>query len=50
LTGVVTPQALEKAVADRVPAGTEAMNLKALAAGFAEAERLRKERGDLGCE
>jgi 2-oxoglutarate ferredoxin oxidoreductase subunit gamma len=50
LTGVVTPQALEKAVADRVPAGTEEMNLKALAAGFAEAQRLRRERGDLGCE
>jgi 2-oxoglutarate ferredoxin oxidoreductase subunit gamma len=48
LTGVVTPKALEKAVADRVPAGTEEMNLKALAAGFAEAERLRGEQGDLG--
>ncbi len=41
LTGVVSKQALEKAVCDRVPAGTEEMNLKALAAGFAEAERLR---------
>lgn len=41
LTGVVSKQALEKAVCDRVPAGTEQMNLKALAAGFAEAERLR---------
>lgn len=50
LTDVVTPQALEKAVADRVPAGTEEMNLKALAAGLAEAERLRGEWGDLSCE
>lgn len=41
LTGVVSKQALEKAVCDRVPTGTEEMNLKALAAGFAEAERLR---------
>jgi len=40
LTGVVSRDALEKAVADRVPAGTEEPNLKALAAGFAEAERL----------
>jgi 2-oxoglutarate ferredoxin oxidoreductase subunit gamma len=41
LTGVVTRQALEKAIGERVPAGTEEMNLKALAAGFEEAERLR---------
>jgi hypothetical protein len=34
-------------VSDRVPAGTEAVNLKALAAGFAEAERLRAEMPDL---
>jgi 2-oxoglutarate ferredoxin oxidoreductase subunit gamma len=47
LTGVVSPQALEKAVADRVPAGTEEINLKALAAGFAEAERLRREQGEV---
>lgn len=43
LAGLVTRAALEKAVSDRVPSGTEAINLKALAAGFAEAERLRKE-------
>jgi 2-oxoglutarate ferredoxin oxidoreductase subunit gamma len=49
LTDVVSPQALEKAVADRVPAGTEEMNLKALAAGLKEAERLREENGDLVC-
>jgi 2-oxoglutarate ferredoxin oxidoreductase subunit gamma len=41
LTGVVTRQALEKAIGERVPVGTEELNLKALAAGFAEAERLR---------
>ncbi|MCL7454130.1 MAG: 2-oxoacid:acceptor oxidoreductase family protein [Anaerolineae bacterium] len=44
LSGVVSRAALEKAVADRVPAGTEEINLKALAAGFAEAERIRRAR------
>lgn len=43
LSGVVARSALEKAVADRVPAGTEETNLKALAAGFAEADRLRSD-------
>jgi 2-oxoglutarate ferredoxin oxidoreductase subunit gamma len=47
LTGVVSRQALEKAVSDRVPDGTEAVNLKALSAGFAEAERLREELPEL---
>jgi 2-oxoglutarate ferredoxin oxidoreductase subunit gamma len=46
LTGVVSRQALEKAVAVRVPAGTDEINLKALAAGFAEAERVRREQGE----
>ena len=45
LTGVVSRAALEKAVTDRVPAGTEELNLKALAAGFDWAERLREESG-----
>jgi 2-oxoglutarate ferredoxin oxidoreductase subunit gamma len=49
LTGVVTREALEKAVSERVPAGFEELNLKALAAGFEEAERLCKERPDLAC-
>ncbi len=49
LSGVVSKEALEKAVADRVPAGTEEMNLKALAAGFAEAERLRNAGGEPLC-
>ena len=49
LTGVVTRQALEKAVGHWVPAGTEEMNLKALAAGFAAAERLRQEGNRLAC-
>jgi 2-oxoglutarate ferredoxin oxidoreductase subunit gamma len=40
LTGVVSRQALEKAVAGRVPQGTEEMNLKALAAGYAAAEQV----------
>jgi 2-oxoglutarate ferredoxin oxidoreductase subunit gamma len=43
LTGLVTREALKKAVSDRVPAGTEEMNLKALAAGYAEGERLLRE-------
>ena len=43
LSGVVARSALERAVADRVPAGTEETNLKALAAGFAEADRLRSD-------
>ena len=34
-------KALEKAVAGRVPRGTEEMNLKALAAGYAAAERMQ---------
>lgn len=40
LTGVVSREAIEKAVAGRAPKGTEAMNLAALSAGFAEAERM----------
>jgi 2-oxoglutarate ferredoxin oxidoreductase subunit gamma len=46
LTGVVSRDALEKSVAHRVPKGTEELNLRAVAAGFAEAERLREERAD----
>jgi 2-oxoglutarate ferredoxin oxidoreductase subunit gamma len=47
LTNVVTRKALEKTVSERVPAGTEKINLRALAAGFAEAERLREELPEL---
>ena len=47
LSGVVTRQALEKAVGERVPAGTEEINLSALAAGFDEAARLQEELPDL---
>jgi 2-oxoglutarate ferredoxin oxidoreductase subunit gamma len=50
LTKLVSTQALEAAIRDRVPAGTEDMNLKALAAGIAAAERLREEREDLSCD
>jgi 2-oxoglutarate ferredoxin oxidoreductase subunit gamma len=46
LSGVVTHEALEKAVRDRVPAGTEEMNLKAVDAGFAEAARLQAPGGE----
>ncbi len=49
LTGAVSREALQAAVADRVPAGTEELNLKALAAGFQEAERLRREGGGQPC-
>jgi len=49
LTDVVSHEALEKAVSERVPAGTEEMNLKAVEAGLAEAERLRNGVVDLGC-
>jgi 2-oxoglutarate ferredoxin oxidoreductase subunit gamma len=48
LSGVVSRPALERAVADRVPAGTEEMNLKALEAGFAEAKRLLSESEQAG--
>jgi 2-oxoglutarate ferredoxin oxidoreductase subunit gamma len=41
LTEVVSREALEEAVRDRVPKGTEELNMKALAAGFEEAERVR---------
>jgi 2-oxoglutarate ferredoxin oxidoreductase subunit gamma len=46
LTGVVSRKALEASVAHRVPKGTEELNLRAVAAGFAEAERLREEGAD----
>ncbi len=46
LTGVVPRPALEAAVRDRVPAGTEEMNLKALESGFEAAERLRQQGED----
>jgi 2-oxoglutarate ferredoxin oxidoreductase subunit gamma len=49
LTGVVTKESLEKAICDRVPAGTEEMNLKALSAGFKEAARLRGEGSGQPC-
>jgi len=41
LTEIVSREALEEAVRARVPRGTEEMNLKALAAGYEVAERLR---------
>jgi 2-oxoglutarate ferredoxin oxidoreductase subunit gamma len=42
LTGVVSKDALEKAVIARAPRGTEEMNRKALAAGLAAAEKIKK--------
>jgi 2-oxoglutarate ferredoxin oxidoreductase subunit gamma len=49
LTSMVTKEALGSAVRERVPAGTEEMNLKALEAGFEEAVRLRRAHGDQPC-
>jgi len=49
LTEMVSRQALEQAIRQRVPRGTEDLNLKALAAGMAEAERLRKDGSGLEC-
>jgi len=43
LTGIVSRQAIEKAVAARAPKGTVEINLAALAAGFTAAERLKKQ-------
>ena len=43
LTQVVSREALEAAVADRAPKGTVDINLRAMAAGFAEAARLQSE-------
>jgi 2-oxoglutarate ferredoxin oxidoreductase subunit gamma len=42
LTGVVSRQAVEAAVVARAPRGTEELNLKALAVGLEEAERLKR--------
>jgi len=41
MTGVVSREALEKAVIARAPKGTEEMNRKALQAGFAAAEGVK---------
>lgn len=41
LTGIVSPEALEKAVLRRVPRGTEELNRKALEAGFKAAETVK---------
>jgi 2-oxoglutarate ferredoxin oxidoreductase subunit gamma len=45
LTGVVSQEAIEKAVQARAPRGTEEMNRKALEAGFAEAGKVKKVTG-----
>ena len=46
LTHVVSLDAMGAAVRERVPRGTEEMNLKALRAGFDEGERLTPEQGE----
>lgn len=50
LSGLVTREALIKAMAERVPTGTEEMNERALAAGFDEAERLRASGIEFPCQ
>lgn len=47
LTGIVSREALSAAVSERVPRGTEEINMKALEAGYAEAQRLKQEQPDL---
>jgi 2-oxoglutarate ferredoxin oxidoreductase subunit gamma len=42
LTGVVSRQAIEKAVTARAPRGTEEMNREALEAGFSEAMKIQE--------
>ena len=42
LTGIVSREAIEAAIRERVPRGTEEVNLKALAAGLEAAERVRE--------
>lgn len=49
LSDLVTREALIKAMAERVPTGTEEVNEKALAAGFEEAARLRESGFELSC-
>jgi 2-oxoglutarate ferredoxin oxidoreductase subunit gamma len=44
LTGLVSRQAIEKAITDRAPKGTEEMNRKALQAGFAAAQQVQGDR------
>jgi 2-oxoglutarate ferredoxin oxidoreductase subunit gamma len=42
VTGIVSREAIRQAVVARAPAGTESMNIKALEAGFALAERIKQ--------
>ena len=48
MTGVVSRQAIEKAVAARAPKGTEEMNRAALNAGFTAAELVSKKYTPMG--
>jgi 2-oxoglutarate ferredoxin oxidoreductase subunit gamma len=41
LTGVVSREAIQAAIRERVPRGTEQLNLNALAAGFEAAESIQ---------
>jgi len=42
LTGIVSQEALEKAIREKVPRGTEEMNVQAMLAGVEEAARIRQ--------
>jgi 2-oxoglutarate ferredoxin oxidoreductase subunit gamma len=48
LTGVVSRKAIEAAVKARAPQGTASLNLKALQAGFEQADAILARRGDAG--
>lgn len=48
LTNLLDPDALRKAVADSVPAGTQKLNLDAFEKGYAYGRKLREEVGDEG--
>lgn len=46
LTGVVSRRALEAAIVQRAPRGTTELNLRALAAGFEAAEKLKRGKAE----
>jgi len=47
LTGVVSKKAVEDALLERVPRGTEELNMKALHAGFEAAQKAKQQKGVL---
>ncbi len=49
LTGLVSRESLERAVRERVPTGTEEMNLRAVDAGLAEAAKMQASGSEAIC-